>query len=264
MKTAFKGTDENLKCRDITFEVGKSYYIDNDNSVKELPQNSVVINSEVKLCTKTAIHYCDKLEDTFQYYPNNGKNRFFEIEVIGVFEDGSDKKSGTKCIKFIREITKEELEKVEEEKARIKLDSAMQIKTVQSLQEVNAHLIVGGSIALYIQGVRLGRFNGGVGDFDFILPFYQKLLTKDSIIVNDDDGEERFSGSDYDECVLINGLKADIRIDPKQRYELVKYNDFEFKVVPLWTILEAKARYAHTKGGQKHRDGIKEMLTKDK
>lgn len=264
MKLAYKGTDNNLKCRDTTFEVGKTYYIDDKDEVKELPQGMVIINSEIRLCSKTAIHYCNKLEDTFQYYPNNGKNRFFEVEILGIFEDGSDKKSGTKCIKFLREIAKEELDAIETEKKKIRLDSAMKIDIVRALQEVNPHLIVGGSISLYLQGVRLERFISGVGDFDFILPFYQKLMTKNNITIDEDGGEERFSGSDYDDCILISGLKADIKIDPKQKYELAKYDDFEFKVVPLWTILEAKARYAHTKGGQKHRDDIKEMLIKDK
>lgn len=262
MKIAFKGTDKNLTCRSTTFEIGKTYYINDNDEVKEIKEGSVVITPELKLCTKTAIHYCDKLEDTFNYYPNNGVNRFFEVEIIGNFEDGSDKKCGTKCIKFLREVTKEELEAIELKKKKEALDKAMQIDVVKSLQQVNPHLIIGGSIALYLHGVRLERFAFGVGDFDFILPFYSKLLVKEGVKIDEDGGEERFSGSDYDDCILINDLKADIRIDPKQKYELLKYDDFEFKVVSLWTILEAKARYAHTKGGQKHRDDIKKMLIK--
>jgi hypothetical protein len=260
MKLGYKGTDKNLKCRDVAFEVGKTYYIDDKNEVKEVKDGSIIISPELKLCTKTALHYCNNLEDTFDYYTNNGGNRFFEIEIIGNFEDGSDKKSGAKCIKFLREITKEELNKIEADKKKKLLDKAMKIETVRALQELNPHLIVGGSIALYLQGVRLNRFSSGVGDYDFILPFYSKLLTKEGIKVDEDGGEERFSGSDYDDCILINSLKADIKIDPKQKYELLKYDDFEFKVVPLWTILEAKAKYAQTKNGQKHREDILEMI----
>lgn len=262
MKKGFKGTDKNLTCRDTTFEVGKTYYIDDKNVVKEVQDGSIIISPDLKLCTKTAIHYCNNLEDTFAYYPNNGNNRFFEVEIIGNFENGSGKKCGTKCIKFLREVTKEELDTLEKANKKKALDKAMRINIVRSLQEVNPHLIVGGSIALYLQGVRLNRFSCGVGDFDFILPFYSKLLVKEGVKIDEDGGDERFSGSDYDDCILVNGLKADIKIDPKQKYELLKYDDFEFKVVPLWTILEAKARYAHTKGGQKHRDDIKEMLIK--
>ena len=259
MKIGYKGTDKDLKCRDVQFEVGKTYFIDDNENVKELPSGYSIIKTNITLCTKTAIHYCDDLESVFNFYPDNGNNRFFKVEILGEFRD-SDDKSGTRCIKFLEEVTRQELDNIKKEKEDKKLDKLMKIDVVKSLQEVNPNLIIGGSIALYLQGVRLKRFKNGGVDFDITLPYYQKLLSKDNISINEDDGEDRPSGSDYEETILIAGVKADIRIDPKQKYELVKYKDFEYKIIPLETIIKAKAEYALTKWGKKHKEDLREMI----
>ena len=146
-----------------------------------------------------------------------------------------------------------------EEKEDEKLDKTMHLPTVRSLQEVNLNLIIGGSISLYLQGVRLNRFKGcDEIDYDFTLPYYQILKTKDGITI--EDGEEKTSGSDYGETIMIDDVKADLRIDPKQKYELLEYKGFTYKIVPLVTIIKAKAEYALTKWGQKHRDDLNEMI----
>lgn len=151
-------------------------------------------------------------------------------------------------------------EKSEQEKKDEKLDNKMKLHTVKALQEANPNLIIGGSISLYLQGVRLKRFNDGGIDYDITLPFYQRLEVKDGIKIDEEGGEDRPSGSDYGETIYIDNVKADIRIDPKQKYEMLKYKDFEYKVVPLETIIKAKAEYALTKWGKKHKDDLKEMI----
>lgn len=154
-------------------------------------------------------------------------------------------------------------EKSEQEKKDERLDNKMRLTTVKALQEVNPNLIIGGSISLYLQGVRLERFYDGEVDYDITLPFYQKLISKNGITINED-GEDRPSGSDYGETILIDNIKADIRIDPKQKYEAVNYKGFEYKVVPLVTIIKAKAEYALTKWGTKHRNDLFEMILNKK
>ena len=260
-KIGYKGTDKNLKCRDIQFEIGKTYFIDDNENVKELPQGYSIIQSKVELCTKTALHYCDELEKVFSHYPENGKNRFFKVEILGEFKDSLDK-SGARCIRFIEEVSREELDAIKKKKEDYLLDKLMHIDIVKSLQEVNPNLIIGGSISLYLQGVRLLRFKDGDIDYDITLPYYQNLLVKDGIDIDEDGGEDRPSGSDYGETILIDGVKADLRIDPKQKYEMVKYKDFEYKVVPLATIIKAKAEYALTKWGLKHKQDLQEMILK--
>jgi hypothetical protein len=249
MKTAYKGTDKNMKCRDTQFEVGKTYSLDDDENLQELPKGYTIIKTDIKLCSKKAIHYCDELEKTFSFYPNNGENRFFKIEVLGDFIDEHDK-SGARCIRFIEEVSKESLDEL-----RYNLDSKMKIPTVKRMQENNPHLIIGGSIALYLMGVRLERFKNGAVDFDITLPFYS-VIQGETV----QDLEERPSGSDYGETITINGIKADIRIDPKQKYEIIKYKDFNYKVIPLATIIKAKAEYALTKWGLKHKQDLQEMI----
>lgn len=262
MKIGYKGTNKDLKCRDTQFEIGKTYFIDDNKSVQELPQGYNIIQSKVELCTKTALHYCDELEKVFTHYPDNKSNRFFKIEILGDFKDSSDK-SGARCIRFIEEVTREELDKIKQDKADKLLDKLMHVETVKALQEVNPNLIIGGSISLYLQGVRLERFYDGEVDYDITLPFYQKLISKNGITINED-GEDRPSGSDYGETILIDNIKADIRIDPKQKYEAVNYKGFEYKVVPLVTIIKAKAEYALTKWGTKHRNDLFEMILNKK
>lgn len=257
-KIGYKGTDKNMKCRDTQFEIGKTYYIDDKNEVKELPDGYNIIKSKVEMCSKEAIHYCDKLEQVFAHYSDNGSNRFFKVEILGDFKDSGDK-SGCRCIKFLEEVTKEELIARKKEKEEERLDKTMHLPTVRSLQEENPNLIIGGSISLYLQGVRLSRFKSSDEiDYDFTLPYYQILKTKEGISI--EEGEEKTSGSDYGETITINNVKADLRIDPKQKYELLEYKGFTYKIVPLVTIIKAKAEYALTKWGQKHREDLKEMI----
>lgn len=178
-----------------------------------------------------------------------------KIEVPeGFVLDGVDKTTGEAIFKSIEKSAQEKLEE--------QLDIAMKLPTVRKLQEVNPNLIIGGSISLYLQGVRLERFKDGEVDYDITLPYYQILETKDGITV--EQAEVRPSGSDYGETLLIDGIKADLRIDPKQKYEIIKYKDFNYKVIPLATIIKAKAEYALSRWGLKHKEDLYEMILKRK
>lgn len=110
--------------------------------------------------------------------------------------------------------------------------------------------------------MRLERFKAGGVDYDIILPYY--TVFNNTSELNFQDTDEQFSGSDYQQTTSINGVKADIRIDPKQRYEVVSYKGFDYRVASIFDILEAKVKYAKTKGGQKHRSDILEMILKTK
>ena len=150
------------------------------------------------------------------------------------------------------------MENLMKEQEELKLDAKMLLPEVRKLQELNPHLIIGGSISLYLQGVRLKRFDDGGIDYDFTMPFYQPLELPEDIDM--EEGEEKCSGSDYEENFFLSDIKADMRIDPHQKYELVDYKGFTYKVIPLITIIKAKAEYALTKWGQKHKDDIREMI----
>lgn len=71
-------------------------------------------------------------------------------------------------------------------------------------------------------------------------------------------------GSFYTLCsitnqTIVDGQKMDVRVRPEQKYEVATYNGFEYKVCDIFTILEAKMRYAMG-GDKKHREDIHKLL----
>lgn len=92
-----KGFDENLLCRGMQFEVGKTYY----TGAKD---------NEIKLCSNTVFHYCNSIEQVHSYYSCDPAkhNRFCEIEVLGA-EVTDGEKCGSNKIKLVREIVGDEL-----------------------------------------------------------------------------------------------------------------------------------------------------------
>ena len=85
---AYKGFDENLKCRGFQYEVGKEY----------------VHDGEVECCS-SGFHACTNPFDVLDYYDANGKNRFCVVEQSGTIksEDIDSKQSSSK-IKIKAEI----------------------------------------------------------------------------------------------------------------------------------------------------------------
>ena len=81
----YKAFDENLCCRGMQYEVGKTY------EMTEKP----------KVCAR-GFHFCQNVQDVFNYYPRNG-SRICEVEAIGDIETNGDK-SATNKLTVIREI----------------------------------------------------------------------------------------------------------------------------------------------------------------
>jgi hypothetical protein len=90
MMKAYKNFDNDLKCRNIQFEIGKTYKLDNDEPLE--------------LC-RNGFHYHKVGLDCFKYYPYKN-SRLCEIEVIGDSIDGNDK-SCCKEFKIIKEIDRD-------------------------------------------------------------------------------------------------------------------------------------------------------------
>ena len=85
MNTAYKGFDQDLKCRGFQYEVGKEYVHDGD----------------VDLC-ESGFHACPSPLDAFGYYPP-ADNRFCKVEQSGVVKGDGDKIASSK-IKVVAEI----------------------------------------------------------------------------------------------------------------------------------------------------------------
>jgi hypothetical protein len=247
MKKGFKGFNHDLTCglgsaTKEQFEFDKVY-------TKETKDNP-------RLCSSDGYHYCNELKDVFDHYkPVNG-NRFCEIEILGPFTDGGNK-SITTSFKIIRELSHDEAFK-------IRYDENLNINLVKEIQTKFPYFHVGGSVGLYLHGVRLQRWANKRGsDIDMVAPFF--VLPEGEI-----DGEDieyydaKASANDFDETFRVGNVKVDYRIDPKQRYELIEYDGFKFKVSPLLVITEAKMRYAMLPNGQKHKKDLEEMILSKK
>ena len=95
-----KGFDENLCCRGMQFEIGKTY-------------ETGYPKKELKCCSSTVIHFCDNLKYVHEFYDVRKNNRYCEVEPLGDVIK-KDNKYGTNKIKIVREITGEELAHLKE------------------------------------------------------------------------------------------------------------------------------------------------------
>lgn len=249
IKKGFKGFDKDLKCSGLggsektQYEIGKVYYKDN----KENP----------KLCSTDGYHYCNTLKQVFKHYPNSNGNRFCEIEILGHHTD-SPEKSITTCFRIVREITPEELATLRKKEEEEEIDANFNLEEIRFLQQQNPYCHVGGSTALYLRGVRLKRFSkGGTKDIDLTCPFFFQWSKTDDFDI--DYKGAKASGNDFDETFILNSVKVDVRIDNRQKYDIVEHNGFKYKISTVETILEAKLRYA-LNGQSKHKEDIYEMI----
>ena len=85
---AYKGFDENLRCRGYQFEVGKEY-----------EQEGEIV------CCENGFHACTNPFDVLNRYDANGKNRFCLVEQSGVIKSGDfDTNQASSKIKIKEEI----------------------------------------------------------------------------------------------------------------------------------------------------------------
>lgn len=247
MKIAYKGFDKDLKCRGEQFTVGEIY-----------SKNLEVKNP--KTCSSDGYHYCNKLEDVFNHYADNNSNRFCEIQILGAYTDEKDK-SVTTSFRILREISRYELNQMQLETQTAKIESRLHLDTVKEIQERYPMFHVGGSVGLFLHGVRLKRWLGkNSSDLDMVSPYF--------VLVENPEGEDgvvehldgKASANDFDETFIYDGVKVDYKIDPKQRYEIIEYKGFKYKVSPLLTIFEAKMRYA-LNGQTKHKKDVMEIIS---
>lgn len=76
----------NYKCQEITYEIGKTYKIDN-----------------IKMCNY-GFHYCPNIKDVLEYYKVSKDLKILEIEDIGTESIQKEDKVCTNKIKVLREV----------------------------------------------------------------------------------------------------------------------------------------------------------------
>lgn len=269
MKIGYKGMNSDMICREVKFEVGKSYFIDDNKNVKS---TDVVVdinyeNKYLELCSKDVFHYCNNLQDVNTFYTFTGQgNRFFKIQILGAWTDANDKKSGTTSFRILEELTGANLEKELLIGKRDSLDQRLGLEELRNLQKVFPTLIIGGSVSLYLRGYYLKRFSNWDGDYDLSAPYWIDLSEYYGV---EDSDEDKSDGNDFDDTFYINNAtscnrKIDLCVDPHQKYETITYKGEKYKVALIIDVIEAKARYARQKGGQKHLQDLTELMSQNK
>lgn len=192
-------------------------------------------------------------------------HRICLIKCLGkVQHDGSE--SITTAFIIVRELSRDEILLIaEKEEKELKLNrayKALNIDLVMKIQKEYPVSMIGGSAALFLHGIILKRsFAGMSSDLDIILPYYVNMFRHDKNFSIYPEFEERTSGADFKEVIKINGVKADLAVSPKCKYSIINYEGFDFKVVNLEIIMEAKWRYAIA-GSKKHMDDCYEISGK--
>ena len=81
----YKGTNRDMQCRGVQYEIGKTYHVD----------------GEIELC-ENGLHFCEHLVDVYQFY-DVGNSRYFEVEASGdIKTDGV--KSAARELTILREL----------------------------------------------------------------------------------------------------------------------------------------------------------------
>lgn len=255
MKIGYKG----LNIENSVFPYTKMY-----GKITKFPIGEIVTVSnpnKLKLCSNTGIHYCNYLTDVINhYYSRVSGHVFTKVEIIGDYLDDTNK-SITKALRVLEILNDKQIDEIlKEEKLiieKVKLHERIKLDLLKTIQTEFPTTIVGGSVGLFLHGLLLDRLKDGNGsDLDIIVPYYC-FHNKENI--NVEQVHTKKSGNDFDIVIGFNGVNCDVRIDPYAKYDIIRYDDFDFKVSPLFDILYYKTKYA--KNGQtKHIDDLKDLL----
>lgn len=162
------------------------------------------------------------------------------------------------AIKVIRDLDADEI-------ANLTYEFFIHLAEIKRIQILNPFIHVGGSAALYLHGIKLKRVTKGSepSDIDMCSPFYMPITGSETDVVEFLEDDERSDQADFKEVVSFNGIPIDYRIDPKEKFEVIKFKGFDYKVTKLETIMEAKFRYALC-GSLKHKEDCYEICSKNK
>ena len=247
--TYYKGFNKDLKCRNYQYKEGETF------------KEDVKLN----LCSR-GFHYCTNLKDTFTYYPNKNDNKFAIVEPLGETLNGSNKNC-TNELKIVKVLSEKEIKEILKiEIAEYNIKNVFCVDIILELQS-RYNITIGGSVSLFLNGLELDRKSGSI-DLDVVMPYYQKMRTKDfgkdSIIDEIEEVDAKKSGNDfmYTFCVTSKDgrfLKVDVRISPEQSYDIITFKDQEFKTCKVLETLAAKCKYA-IEGNDKHKNDIFNLI----
>lgn len=250
----YKGFNKGLNCRGYIYEIDKTH-------IWEPKEKDYY--KEISLCHR-GFHFCTSLKQVFSHYPFTEGNEFAIVEASGKILTGSDKCCSEE-LRIVKVLTKKEVQEIIiKEEAEYADKQIYCLDIIQHLQS-KYNFAVGGSISLHLNGYTLPREKGDI-DVDVVMPYYQKI-EEDEFVDGAEEFDGKTSGNDFQQTVAITTtdgrfLKLDVRVKPEQRYEITEYRGAKYKTSDLFTILEAKMRYAKD-GVTKHKEDIL-FLLKDK
>lgn len=143
------------------------------------------------------------------------------------------------------------LQTYEDMKKNLHLDLARKI------QVAHREAIIGGSLALFLHGVRLDRWGKDESDLDLIVPHFI-LIDRAQGVKNK--VEEKY---DFDYVMVVEETGIDVKIDNKAMYEVLEFEGFMYKVSRLDQIWAAKCKYS-IDGNEKHTSDLNELCGKPK
>lgn len=139
----------------------------------------------------------------------------------------------------------------------------MHLDKVKWLQDKYPNIIISGSIALFLHGCRSKRWEKTFysPDIDLILPYFYPIEGEK---IKEFWEEQHGSGSEFREVYNFDGVKLDTVIDPKQRYEHIKYDGYTYRVSDVLDIIQAKITYSKGVLGDpgKHKEDIYDFIGK--
>lgn len=173
-------------------------------------------------------------------------------------------------LKQERALLKIQLRKEIEEENKLKqleidkeISKCLNLDQVKLLQINYPLLHVGGSVGLFLHGIRLDRMLNSSHDLDLISPYF---MLYDIEKVEFQHNDPKASGNDFDQTFTMTfndkTTKVDIKIDPKQAYEIIEYEGFKYKVSKLEIIWAAKLKYTQY-GQTKHKEDLYEAMKKN-
>lgn len=124
----FKGTDKNMKCRGMKYEIGET--VSDDGAIR---------------CGNKGFHSCEAPFDVLRHYPLRDGNRYFEAEADGKIDcrDANDSKLASSELTLKAEVSLKDLVKAQVEFTRKKAESGTAGGNRSNLAGGDAALLVG-------------------------------------------------------------------------------------------------------------------------
>ncbi len=127
-----------------------------------------------------------------------------------------------------------------------------QLRVIQEFMKFAPNIHVGGSLGLFLHGIRLNR---DFGDIDFSTSNTEELYPG---LKSFREIHRASNAEDFDTCFLYEGIKVDINHKPDKEYTLKKYLGVTYRVSHLHDILHYKLLYAY-KGVEKHKQDLMDI-----